>query len=172
VKATQGIRGVWPLKDLPTAVRYPAVVVCEDVIGSTDSPVAANNDELAEILSQMLLCGFDPERMFAMEVLEPLNASGRPMRSAVLVHPASEAHTVIREIVHRAGLEMARVELSMRNGHPAAWRIDDGPLAMLPIPGSPPNVVEGWMREMAALDSLRTDERTPLDIERLLAPIP
>lgn len=150
-----GIRGVWLLNKLPHGIRYPVMVCCDDPLECTQSPLAQNEEDLSEIVARMVLTGFDPERIMALEVVEPANPYGLPVRFEAIVVPTSDTSDQLRDVLDAAGLDFARIEFGVVDGRVAVWRIDDGPLALLPRHNASRVEVERWRKAIGALREAR-----------------
>jgi hypothetical protein len=110
--------------------RATLVVSVEDVIGCTDSPVLENEWDLREAVTRMILMGFDPDRMHVRHLR---SGDDGPSKSLLIVASAGSSSAGLQHVpLHTAnhcGLDFCRVELNSRGD---VWRVDDGPLALLP----------------------------------------
>ncbi|HTQ09789.1 MAG TPA: hypothetical protein VMI31_06930 [Fimbriimonadaceae bacterium] len=129
-RLTSGVRRSWGLSDLPRDLDSPVSLVCDDLLGNTDSP-ALCGQELCDACVRMVLVGFAPSRIRVVEVL-PWEVDSPHGRQAFVVMPGVRPPAAMAEAAHEAGLDFCRVEFTVNKGRAYLWRIDDSPLALLP----------------------------------------
>lgn len=152
-------RSVWPVRIAPSDIPLPVSIAFHLPVQTQVTAPLETRADLNDALMQMVLSGIEPNCISLLGpedhvesrwslLLAPHGHFAWPDSMEASEPPCNVAHFA-EEIIGRAGLDVARIDVGLVNGIPKLWRVDDRPAALLPPAGVLNEPFAHWLSGIA-----------------------